>query len=99
MYADLRVPAQRVSLLPEGEPELTFLAHHDGSWACQWTTDEGRSLIQERGPRALWSELEEAFAQWTSAGKPARERFGLTVTSEGHQIWLDDPANVLASGT
>ncbi|MGH3381378.1 MAG: ATP-grasp peptide maturase system methyltransferase [Actinoallomurus sp.] len=97
LYADLRVPAQRVVLLPDDEPELTFLAHDDGSWACQWTSPDGRSLVQEHGPRELWAELEAAYRQWDAAGRPQREQIGLTVTPEGHQLWVGDPANLIAS--
>jgi hypothetical protein len=92
------VPAQRVALLPDDEPELTFLVHDDGSWACQWMSPDGRSLVQEHGPRGLWAELEDAHRQWEAAGSPQRDRVGLTVTPQGHQVWVDDPANFIASG-
>jgi methyltransferase of ATP-grasp peptide maturase system len=98
VYADLRVPAQRVGLIPDDGPELNFLAHDDGSWACQWTSTEGRSLVKEHGSRALWSELEDAYRQWDAAGRPQREQIGLTITPEGQQVWAGDPANLIASG-
>lgn len=34
----------------------------------------------------------EALSLWQGEGRPARERFGVTVTDDGHQwTWLDDP--------
>lgn len=97
MFADLCVPAQRVGLIPDDEPELTFLVHDDGSWACQWTSADGRSLVQENGPRRLWAELETAYSRWDVAGQPQREQIGLTITPDGQQVWLGDPANLIAS--
>ncbi|MFD8143403.1 methyltransferase domain-containing protein [Streptomyces sp. NPDC059708] len=33
----------------------------------------------------------EALDLWRGEGRPARERFGVTVTAEGQWAWLDDP--------
>ncbi|MEY7978507.1 methyltransferase domain-containing protein [Streptomyces pilosus] len=34
----------------------------------------------------------EAYEVWENAGRPQRERYGLTVSAEGDRAWLDDPA-------
>ncbi|MFF9915616.1 protein-L-isoaspartate(D-aspartate) O-methyltransferase [Streptomyces sp. NPDC013457] len=48
--------------------------------------------IVQSGPRALWDETETAYRWWTDQGRPGFHRFGLTITPDGQQAWLDDPA-------
>ncbi|MCW2914403.1 MAG: Protein-L-isoaspartate(D-aspartate) O-methyltransferase [Actinomycetia bacterium] len=93
MVAALRVDAQRLGLLPEGEPEQFWLLGRDGSWAYQ-TTDKGGGLIAvQGGPIELWDQLEAAYDDWTALGRPAREEYGLTVTAGGeHIIWHGAPS-------
>ncbi|WP_346041840.1 hypothetical protein [Actinomadura chokoriensis] len=33
--------------------------------------------------------------RWADAGRPAIDRFGITVTPEGQTIWLDSPDNLV----
>ncbi len=75
-----------------GDPGDCFLSATDGSW-CEISTegDNGSRRVLEGGPMALWGRFEEAFEQWQALGKPAWERFGLTVTSDTHTVWLDHP--------
>jgi protein-L-isoaspartate(D-aspartate) O-methyltransferase len=47
--------------------------------------------IRQYGPRSLWDEASAAYDWWGSAGRPRYDRFGLTVTAAGQQIWLDSP--------
>jgi protein-L-isoaspartate O-methyltransferase len=49
------------------------------------------TLVRRAGERRLWDELITAHAWWTAQGEPGVDRFGLTVTPEGEQVWLDDP--------
>jgi protein-L-isoaspartate(D-aspartate) O-methyltransferase len=47
--------------------------------------------IRQYGPRYLWDEVSAAYDWWVSAGQPRYDRFGLTVTAAGQQVWLDSP--------
>lgn len=47
--------------------------------------------VRQHGPRFLRDEATAAFDWWVSAGRPHYQRFGLTVTASGQQIWLDSP--------
>ncbi|MFD5463782.1 methyltransferase domain-containing protein [Kitasatospora sp. NPDC127059] len=49
--------------------------------------------VRQHGPRRLWDEIEQAHSWWEGNDSPGPERFGLTVTPEGHRAWLDDPAD------
>lgn len=69
-----------------------------GSWArCDVTPGPGPHPVAQHGPRQLWDEVERAYAWWVEADKPSLERFGLTVTPDAQQVWLDDPANMVTS--
>jgi protein-L-isoaspartate(D-aspartate) O-methyltransferase len=50
-----------------------------------------RCGVEQQGPRNLWDELERVYLAWVGWGEPGRARFGLTVTTEGQQVWLDSP--------
>jgi protein-L-isoaspartate O-methyltransferase len=69
-----------------------FYGIGDRSWAVVVFRD-GRpeSVVHQSGPRRLWDEVEEAFRWWTAQGRPALDRFGLTVGPAGQSVWLDDP--------
>ncbi|MEU8887137.1 methyltransferase domain-containing protein [Streptomyces sp. NPDC048442] len=62
------------------------------SWACVQFRRGRSARVWQYGPRRLWDEVESAYAWWEGAGRPGHERFGLTVTSEGERVWLDDPS-------
>lgn len=49
-------------------------------------------LRHQRLPQTVRDETEE---RWIKAGKPDCTRYGVTVTPEGQQIWLDSPDNVI----
>jgi protein-L-isoaspartate(D-aspartate) O-methyltransferase len=59
--------------------------HLDGSWA---RLAEG--VVTQGGPRNLWDDVESTHRAWVGAGRPARERYRLTITSETQQVLLDD---------
>jgi protein-L-isoaspartate O-methyltransferase len=66
------------------------------SWAAvDWDGDRDaeRFTVWQHGPRRLWTEVEAAHQWWLDHGRPGPERFGLTVTPEGHRAWLDGPGN------
>lgn len=91
----LRVPDSRYDVIfdPEGSPGFTLwvLALDRASWAAA-TFEPGESewAVEQRGPRRLWDEVEAAYAWWEKAGRPERERYGITVTPSGQHIWLDE---------
>ncbi|MGH3342695.1 MAG: methyltransferase domain-containing protein [Carbonactinosporaceae bacterium] len=69
---------------------------HHGSWASvDYEPGKDAYLVHQSGPRRLWDEVCDAYLRWCSWGRPARERFGLTVTPSGQRIWLDHPAHVI----
>ncbi|MER6140354.1 methyltransferase domain-containing protein [Streptomyces sparsogenes] len=81
---------------PGGEWTLWLADAATGSWASV-DYEPGATVYgtEQHGPRMLWNELEAAHAWWTRAGRPARTRFGLTVTTTGQRVWLDHPDNVI----
>ncbi|MDP4510759.1 methyltransferase domain-containing protein [Nonomuraea turcica] len=54
--------------------------------------------VYQMGHRALWEEVTDAYFRWVGWGEPGRDRFGMTVTSEGQCVWLDTPDQVLNRG-
>jgi protein-L-isoaspartate(D-aspartate) O-methyltransferase len=70
-----------------------------GSWASvDYVPDRGEFVVQQYGERRLWDEVESAYWRWMSWGRPERDRFGLTVSPAGQQVWLDCPERVLTPG-
>ncbi|MEV6233581.1 methyltransferase domain-containing protein [Saccharopolyspora shandongensis] len=48
--------------------------------------------VHQIGPRRLWEEVDAAYGWWLDSGRPAPDRFGLTVAENGdHSAWLDEP--------
>ncbi|GAA1279827.1 methyltransferase domain-containing protein [Streptomyces javensis] len=81
---------------PDGEWTLWLADSASGSWASvDYEPDATDYEVRQHGPRLLWDELEAAHAWWARAGRPARTRFGLTVTSAGQRVWLDRPDNII----
>lgn len=71
-----------------GEGRLAIVARDDLSWAL---LDVEGHVIQG-GPRRIWDRCEELYEVMEQAGRPGRDRFGLTVRPDGSQfVWLDDP--------
>ncbi|MFF3403506.1 methyltransferase domain-containing protein [Streptomyces sp. NPDC002659] len=64
----------------------------DRSWAAVLFHDgQPVSTVYQGGPRQLWEEIEAAYRWWEAEGRPGIERFGLTVSQQGDQTWLDTP--------
>lgn len=85
-------------LLEDGD-DTVWLSTPDGSWAVAWVPQGaawGGSAVEEHGVRDVWTVAEDAYGAWTAAGRPALDRFGVTVEADGtHRIWLDEAANVV----
>jgi protein-L-isoaspartate(D-aspartate) O-methyltransferase len=72
-----------------GDPE-------NGSWAaCDYEPGKDRFEVHQYGDRRLWDELEDTFYWWIRHGSPTVERFGLVVSPEGQNMWLDDPTRLV----
>jgi protein-L-isoaspartate(D-aspartate) O-methyltransferase len=72
-------------------------ARTDGSWAvAEYAPDRDEYEIEQFGPRRLWDEVVAAYTRWLGWGMPERDRFGLTVSADGQQVWLDSPERVLS---
>jgi protein-L-isoaspartate(D-aspartate) O-methyltransferase len=70
-----------------------FLLDRDDpdQWGAAVYEPDGEPWVYELGERRLWEEVTAAYFQWVSWGEPGLERFGMTVTPEGQQVWLDVP--------
>lgn len=45
--------------------------------------------IHQHGDRSLWDEVEATHHGWDGLGQPPAGRWGITVTPDGQQLWLD----------
>ncbi|OXM43118.1 methyltransferase domain-containing protein [Amycolatopsis alba] len=85
----------------DGEGTDELLLYHvpsDSVATVHVTTDAaatGKYRIRQLGPRQLWTEAETAHAWWRNHGEPEHTRFGLTISTTGQEIWLDEPGNVV----
>lgn len=79
-YAGLDLPDVHAA----GAANCVFLTHPDGSWARHET-----DFVVQNGPRQLWDEVETAYQKWHDLGEPRRARFGITVTPDNQELWLD----------
>lgn len=77
-----------------GARPVWFYGLTDRSWACVMFRDrEVQARVWQSGPRRLWDEVEAAYRWWVDRDRPAHDRFGLTITPDGHRAWLDDPSH------
>ena len=92
MLAALRLPRVTSLWFEPATGRQRWLLGGDGSWA---SIDEGTQTVTQHGPRRLWDVVEALYRRWIDAGKPTRERVGLSVTASGvHRFWLDSPEAV-----
>jgi protein-L-isoaspartate O-methyltransferase len=62
------------------------------SWAtCRTRPGSAEADVVQYGARNLWDEVENAYMAWLRAGRPGRDRVGITVTERGRHFWLDTP--------
>ncbi|MER5733116.1 methyltransferase domain-containing protein [Streptomyces sp. NPDC002138] len=76
----------------DGARPVWFYGLGDRSWACVLFREGATATVWQSGSRRLWDEAASAYAWWTEQGRPGHERFGLTLTAAGQDVWLDDPA-------
>ncbi len=79
------------------ESTLWLLTDDARSWASvDYMPGHESFCVEQGGPRRLWDEVEAAHHRWALAGRPSRDRFGLTVTADGQTVWLDEPQSPYA---
>lgn len=80
----------------DGTDDFTFDLAACDSWARVTVTDGAdRHPVVQTGTRRLWDEVEDAYDWWITAGKPGPDRYGVTVSPEGQDIWLDTPEQII----
>ncbi|MFI1842440.1 methyltransferase domain-containing protein [Streptomyces microflavus] len=91
LYAGARLPGVR--LIHQNTPEgaQVWATREDGAAATAVTGEE----VWQYGPGLLWEEIEQAWWEYETAGRPDAQQFGLTVTDRGHHVWLRDPREVI----
>lgn len=47
--------------------------------------------------RDLWADIEAVRREYTAAGSPRHDDFGLTVTAEGQSVWLREPGLIVTA--
>jgi protein-L-isoaspartate O-methyltransferase len=75
------------------KPTTTSITTGDGSWAEVTLDGHGVHHVTEGGPRRVWRIIENAHALWNTLDHPGWDRFGLTVTEDHQQVWLDTPTS------
>ena len=67
-----------------------------GAWASvDYAPGKDEFLVQQHGARRLSNETERAYLRWLGLGRPDRERFGLTISPAGRQVWIDSAERTL----
>ncbi|PZG30385.1 protein-L-isoaspartate(D-aspartate) O-methyltransferase [Spongiactinospora gelatinilytica] len=70
-------------------------ADHDQWCTVTWRPDIDDYQVYQVGDRPLWEEVTDAYFRWVAWGEPGRDRFGMTVTPDGQQVWLDTPDHTI----
>ncbi|GAB3441812.1 hypothetical protein GCM10027570_08390 [Streptomonospora sediminis] len=78
-----------------------YVYDRDRSWAlAEYVPAGGPYETRRGGPRDLWAEIAHARKVWHEAGRPGRDRLGVTVAADGtHRLWADSPDQVLGIGS
>lgn len=67
-----------------------------GADGSAMSTATGEDVWQYR-PRDLWADIEAVHREYTAAGSPRHDAFGLTVTAEGRSVWLREPGVIVTA--
>lgn len=79
-----------------GEWTLWLFDHGGGDWASvDYVPGAPSWRVEQVGGRRLWDEVEDAYGWWAGRGRPARDRFGLTVTPDEQAVWVGEPGDVV----
>ncbi|QKW51288.1 ATP-grasp peptide maturase system methyltransferase [Streptomyces buecherae] len=85
-----QLAAPSAELLGGGD-RVILLDVATGSQAWTEPVAGGGWVVHSHGPLPLWRSVEDAFTQWERAGRPEQSQFGMTVTSTGQRVWMNDP--------
>jgi L-alanine-DL-glutamate epimerase-like enolase superfamily enzyme len=81
----------------DGKRPVWFYGLTDRSWAVVvFRDDRETATVHQAGPRRLWDEVEAAYRWWDHHDRPGFQRFGLKVSADGEDAWLDTPGNLVA---
>lgn len=94
LFAGARLPGVRLIHKGREEGVQVWVTREDGAGATAATGEE----VWQYGPGFLWEEIEQAWWEYESAGRPDADQFGLTVTDRGQNVWLRDPSAVVRPG-
>jgi len=84
--AQFAVPtAQRLKLQNGGHDEDVLVDAETGSFAALYEED-GRWIVRQAGPDALWDSVEEQLGRWHTVGTPSVQEAAVRVTPEGQSI-------------
>ncbi|MFE7481123.1 hypothetical protein [Streptomyces sp. NPDC057552] len=78
--------------MEEGRP-MRRLVLPDGRWGevTYHREEGGRGSYQDHG-QGFWETVEQTWSWWVAHGKPAWDRFGLTVAPDcEHTLWYESP--------
>ncbi|MFB7635191.1 methyltransferase domain-containing protein [Streptomyces sp. NPDC056149] len=87
VYTHGRAPELHLSGKDEGRGHRAWVIDGRGSGAIA----DGAGSVIEYGPRSLWEEIERLWVEYERHGRPAFDRFGLTVSRRGECVWLNSP--------
>ncbi|WP_416970376.1 methyltransferase domain-containing protein [Streptomyces sp. 4F14] len=65
----------------------------NGDWAEGVYVPGSGPYAREGGDTGVWGTVERWWSWYLAHDRPTWDRFGLTVTYEGHALWLDSPEN------
>ncbi|XCM30537.1 methyltransferase domain-containing protein [Streptomyces parvus] len=91
LYAGARLPGVRLIHQNTDGGVQVWLTREDGAAASAATGEE----VWQYGPGLLWEEIEQAWWEYETAGRPDADQFGLTVTDRGQQVWLRDRSEII----
>ncbi|MDA2815273.1 methyltransferase domain-containing protein [Nocardiopsis sp. RSe5-2] len=95
VVATALLPGVAINALGTPDDRIGLWDPVTGSYALAVRIGGGAPEVDERGPRSLWSEMEEAYLKWLAMGAPGRDRLGLLIDRQGRHVWLDRPDNVI----
>ncbi|MFI9813073.1 methyltransferase domain-containing protein [Saccharothrix variisporea] len=80
-FAGLALP----DVVTAGDP--VRLVHPDGSWVRYHD-----GVVDQGGPRELWTSAEQAYETWRNLGRPRRQHFTFTASRDEQHFALDGSA-------
>ncbi|MDG9717042.1 ATP-grasp peptide maturase system methyltransferase [Streptomyces sp. DH24] len=77
--------AQHVNLRQGRYDEDVLIDVETGSWAAL-REEDGRWIVRQDGPAAVWDVVEEHLGRWRAVGAPGVEKATVRVTADGQSI-------------